>query len=125
MSVGRGPFENPWACHDSRVNGETGLKRIVEGEDRRQTAMLTPSIDDFGSEESLVRNMVASEVGTDLAVLGFSSVAPKRTSRGAHTPATLLKVVVHIYLSRNPTIRRREREADPDQQFRWLTATMR
>jgi transposase len=61
------------------------MKRFVEGEDRRQTALLPPCIDDYVSEENPVRVIDAFVAKIDLAELGFEGVVPERTGRPAYT----------------------------------------
>jgi transposase len=70
------------------------MKRFVEGQDRRRTALFPACIDDYVSEENPVRVIDASVAKLDLAELGFESVVPERTGRPACHPATLLKIYI-------------------------------
>ncbi len=96
------------------------MKRFVEGEDRRQTALLPACIDDYVSDENPVRIIDAFVAKIDLAELGFEGVVPERTGRPAYHPATLLKIYIYGYLNRIPSSRRLEREAGRDLELMWL-----
>src|SRR5215212_6967616 len=50
--AGRGKTLGVVSC---RHDAEAGMKRFVEGEDRRQTTLLPDCIDDYVSEENPVR----------------------------------------------------------------------
>jgi hypothetical protein len=93
-----------------RVEAEAGMKRFVEGEDRRQATLLPECTDDFVSEENPVRVVDAFVGKLDLAELGFEGVLPERTGRPAFHPATLLKVYINRYLNRIQSSRRLEHE---------------
>src|SRR5918911_137155 len=96
------------------------MKRFVEGEDRRQTALLPPCIDDYVSDENPVRVIDAFVAKSDLAELGFEGVVPERTGRPAYHPAALLKIYIYGYLNRIPSSRRLEREAGRNHELMWL-----
>src|SRR5215471_2545604 len=86
------------------------MKRFVEGEDRRQGALLPHCLDDYVTENNPVRVIEAFIDELDLATLGFGGVVPETTGRRAYHPATLLKVYLYGYLNRIPSSRRLERE---------------
>jgi transposase len=100
------------------------MKRFVEGEDRRQTALLPPCIDDYVSDENPVRVIDAFVAKINLAELGFEGVVPERTGRPAYHPATLLKIYIYGYLNRIPSSRRLEREAGRNLELMWLTGRL-
>src|ERR671911_2401152 len=64
----------PFSC-----TGWTGMKRFVEGKDRRQTTLLPDCVDDYVSEENPVRAIEAFVEALDLAALGFEGVVPETT----------------------------------------------
>src|SRR6201997_1637262 len=66
------------------------MKRFVEGEDRRQGALLPHCLDDYVRENNPVRVIEAFIDELDLAALGFDGVVPETTGRPAYHPATLL-----------------------------------
>ena len=54
------------------------MKRIVEGEARRQTTLLPDRVDDHVGEENPVRAIEAFAGALDLAALGPQGAAPVR-----------------------------------------------
>src|SRR5215510_4337375 len=76
------------------------MKRFVEGEDRRQGALLPHCLDDYVTENNPVRVIEAFIDELDLATLGFDGVVPETTGRPAYHPATLLKIYLYGYLNR-------------------------
>src|SRR3712207_2899068 len=103
---------------------EAGMKRFVEGEDRRQTTLLPDCIEDYVPEENPVRVIEAFVAALDLAELGFAGVVPERTGRPAYHPSTLLKLYVYGYLNRVQSSRRLEREAGRNLELMWLTGRL-
>src|SRR6516164_9528719 len=81
------------------------MKRFVEGEDRRQGALLPHCLDDYVTENNPVRVIEAFIDELDLATLGFDGVVPETTGRPAYHPATLLKIYLYGYLNRIPSSR--------------------
>jgi hypothetical protein len=75
------------------------MKRFIEGEDRSQTALLPPSLDDFVAEDNPVRVVEAFVEQLDLRQLGFEGAAPAATGRPGYHPAVLLKLYVYGYLN--------------------------
>jgi len=71
------------------------MKRFVEGEDRRQGALLPHCLDDYVTENNPVRVIEAFIDELDLATLGFDGVVPETTGRPAYHPATLLKIYLY------------------------------
>ena len=53
------------------------MKRFVEGEDRRQGALLPHCLDDYVTENNPVRVIEAFIDELDLATLGFDGVVPR------------------------------------------------
>ena len=86
------------------------MSRFVEGEDRRQPALLPSCLDDYVSEDIPARVIDAFVDELDLGDLGFA-VSPAATGRPSYNPATLLRLYVYGYLNRVPSSRRLEREA--------------
>src|SRR5215471_4845767 len=81
------------------------MKRFVEGEDRRQGALLPHCLDDYVTENNPVRIVDAFIDELDLAVV------PEATGRPSYHPVTLLKIYLYGYLNRVQSSRRLEREA--------------
>ena len=99
------------------------MGRFVEGEDRRQPALLPSCLDDYVSEDNPARVIDVFVDELDLGSLGFE-VAPASTGRPAYHPATLLKLYVYGYLNRLPSSRRLEREAGRNVELMWLTGKL-
>ena len=100
------------------------MKRFIEGEDRSQTALLPPSLDDYVAEDNPVRVVEAFVEQLDLRQLGFDGAAPAATGRPGYHPAVLLKLYVYGYLNRIQSSRRLEREAQRNLELMWLTGRL-
>src|ERR1700745_4070371 len=100
------------------------MKRFVEGEDRRQGALLPHCLDDYVTENNPVRVIEAFIDELDLATLGFDGVVPETTGRPAYHPSTLLKIYLYGYLNRVQSSRRLEREAQRNIELMWLTGRL-
>src|SRR5262252_5740559 len=100
------------------------MKRFVEGEDRRQGALLPHCLDDYVTENNPVRVIEAFIDELDLATVGFDGVVPETTGRPAYHPATLLKIYLYGYLNRVQPSRRLEREAQRNTELMWLTGRL-
>ena len=100
------------------------MKRFIEGEDRSQTALLPPSLDDYVAEDNPVRVVEAFVEQLDLRQLGFEGAAPAATGRPGYHPAVLLKLYVYGYLNRIQSSRRLEREAQRNLEVMWLTGRL-
>src|SRR5262249_37399712 len=104
------------------------MKRFVEGEDRRQGALLPHCLDDYVTENNPVRVIEAFIDELDLATLGFDGVVPETTGRPAYHPATLLKIYLYGYLNRVlnrvQSSRRLERESQRNVEEMWLTGRL-
>ena len=68
------------------------MKGFVEGEDRRQGALLPHCLDDYVTENNPVRVIEAFIDELDLATLGFDGVVPETTSRTRSQPRSLLSM---------------------------------
>ena len=99
------------------------MSRFVEGEDRRQPALLPSCLDDYVSEDNPARVIDAFVDELDLGDLGFA-VSPAATGRPSYNPATLLRLYVYGYLNRVPSSRRLEREAGRNVEVMWLTGKL-
>ncbi len=100
------------------------MHRFIDGEDRRQPALLPPSLEDYVSEENPVRVIEVYIDELDLAALGFSGMTPAATGRPAYHPSTLLKIYLYGYLNRIQSSRRPEREAQRNIELMWLTGRL-
>jgi transposase len=73
------------------------MHRFIDGEDRRQPALLPHCLEDYVSEENPVRVIEVFIDELDLTALGFSGVTPAPTGRPAYHPSTLLKIYLYGY----------------------------
>ena len=99
------------------------MSRFVEGEDRRQPALLPSCLDDYVDEDNPARVIDAFVDELDLDALGFG-VTPAATGRPAYHPGTLLKLYIYGYLNRVQSSRRLEREAQRNVELMWLTGKL-
>src|ERR1044071_6435410 len=97
------------------------MHRFIDGEDRRQQALLPHCLEDHVSEENPVRVIEVFIDELDLASLGFSGMTPAATGRPASHPSTLLKIYLYGYLNRIQSSRsprgRGTGEIDPEPTF--------
>ena len=99
------------------------MSRFVEGEDRRQPALLPSCLEDYVGEDNPARVIDVFVDELDFGSLGFA-VTPAVTGRPAYHPATMLKLYVYGYLNRVPSSRRLEREAGRNVEVMWLTGKL-
>jgi transposase len=102
-----------------------GMKRFVEGEDRRQSTLLPDCLEDYLAEDNPVRVIEVFVDELDLGALGFEGVSPALTGRPAYHPATLVKIYLYGYLNRIQSSRRLERETQRNIELMWLTGRLR
>ena len=81
-------------------------------------------LDDYVTEDNLVRAVDAFVGGLELGKLGFGRVVPLEKGRPSYHPATLLKIYIYGYLNRIPSSRRLERECQRNIELVWLTGQL-
>jgi transposase len=96
------------------------MARFIEGEDRRQRALLPEYLDDYVSEENPVRVIDVFVDELDLAGLGFERVRAASTGRPGYHPGSMLKLYLYGYLNQVQSSRRLEREARRNTELMWL-----
>jgi transposase len=97
----------------------------VEGESREQRILFPEVLDDYISEDNVVRFIDAFVDGLELEELGFGRTAPKETGRPPYDPRDLLKLYIYGYLNRVRTGRRLERECQRNVELMWLMRKLR
>ena len=97
----------------------------VEGESREQRILFPEILDDYISEDNLVRFIDAFVEGLEMEELGFEGTAPKETGRPPYDPRDLLKFYIYGYLNRVRTGRRLERECQRNVELMWLMRKLR
>ena len=96
------------------------MSRFVEGEDRRQPALLPSCLDDYVDEQSPVRVIDVFVDELDLGALGFERVQAASTGRPGYNPGAMLKLYLYGYLNQVQSSRRLEREAGRNTELMWL-----
>src|SRR3974390_3478582 len=64
-----------------------GMKRFIEGEDRRQALLLPDCLEDYVSDDNPVRVIEAFIDELDLKALGFEGVVSEAQGRPGYHPA--------------------------------------
>lgn len=100
------------------------MSGFIEGANRDQTTLFPECLEDWVSEDNLVRVVDLFVNDLDLASLGFHRHAAARTGRPGYHPAVLLKLFIYGYLNRIPSSRRLEREAGRNVEVMWLTGRL-
>ncbi|MGF6296383.1 transposase [Paraburkholderia youngii] len=100
------------------------MKRFVEGDDRKQVALLPECVDDYIGQDNPVRIIDVFVDELNLAELGFNGATPAVTGRPSYHPAVMLKVYIYGYLNRVPSSRRLERECQRNVEMMWLTGRL-
>ena len=97
----------------------------IEGESREQRVLFPEVLDDYISEENLVRFIDAFVDGLEMEELGFDRTAPKETGRPPYDPRDLLKLYIYGYVNRIRTGRTLERECRRNVELMWLMRKLR
>lgn len=100
------------------------MKRFVEGDDRKQVALLPECIDDYIGQDNPVRVIDVFVDELDLAELGFNGTTPALTGRPSYHPGVMLKIYIYGYLNRVPSSRRLEHECQRNVELMWLTGRL-
>ena len=72
----------------------------IEGESREQRVLFPEVLDDYISEENLVRFIDAFVDGLAMEELGFDRTAPKETGRPPYDPRDLLRLYIYGYVAK-------------------------
>jgi transposase len=96
------------------------MARFIEGEDRRQGALLPEHLEDYVSEDNPVRVIDVFVDELDLTGLGFERVQAASTGRPGYQPGSMLKLYLYGYLNQVQSSRRLEREARRNTELMWL-----
>ena len=100
------------------------MGHYLHGEQRDQSWLLPPSIEDYVSADNPVRVMEAFIDGLDFHGLGIDST-PADTGRPAYAPAALLKLYIYGYLNRVRSSRELERLTHRNLEVIWLLRGLR
>jgi transposase len=97
----------------------------IEGESREQRILFPEVLDDYISEDNVVRFIDAFVDGLEMEELGFDRSAPQETGRPPYDPRDLLKLYIYGYLNRLRTGRTLERESQRNVELMWLMRKLR
>ncbi|MFL9862411.1 transposase, partial [Paraburkholderia madseniana] len=100
------------------------MKRFVEGDERKQVALLPECVDDYIGQDNPVRIVDVFVDELDLTTLGFNGTTPAITGRPSYHPGVMLKIYIYGYLNRVPSSRRLERECQRNVEMMWLTGRL-
>ncbi|RKR31266.1 IS1182 family transposase [Paraburkholderia sp. BL17N1] len=100
------------------------MKRFVEGDDRKQVALLPECVDDYIGQDNPIRIVDVFVDELDLTTLGFNGTTPAITGRPSYHPGVMLKIYIYGYLNRVPSSRRLERECQRNVELMWLTGRL-
>jgi transposase len=92
----------------------------VEGESREQRVLFPEALDEYITEDNVVRFIDAFVEGLEMEELGFNRSAPKETGRPPYDPRDLLKLYIYGYVNRIRTGRTLERECHRNVELMWL-----
>jgi transposase len=92
----------------------------INGVDRSQMVMFPEVLDDYVTEESVVRFIDAFVEKLDLNELNFERATPKETGRPGYDPGDLLRLYVYGYWNGIRSSRKLEREAGRNVELMWL-----
>ena len=92
----------------------------IEGQDRNQTVLFPERIDDYISDDSMVRVIEEYVEQLNLIKLKFTKAACPKLGRPPYNPKDLLKLYIYGYLNRVRSSRRLEQEAVRNIEVIWL-----
>jgi transposase len=92
----------------------------IVGQDRSQSMLFPPSLEEYLTAENPVRFIEAFVEGLDLAALGFTKAVAKETGRPGYAPGDLLRLYLYGYLNRVRSSRLLEREPQRNVEVMWL-----
>jgi transposase len=97
------------------------MKRFIEGDSRTQSTPLPDVLDDYITDDNLVRVIDVFVDELALGQLGFAGIDPADTGRPGYHPTVLLKIYIYGYLNRIKSSRRLEKETQRNVEVMWLT----
>lgn len=97
-------------------------RRYKQGADRHQNILFPPSIDEYVSENNVVRAIDAYVDTLDLRALGFNNtdLGSLQGGQPAYPPSSLLKLYLYGYMNKVRSSRMLEREAGRNLEVIWL-----
>lgn len=100
------------------------MGRFIEGYDRSQPLLLPAYVEDYVSQDSLVRVIDAFVETLDLTALGFERTVSAPTGRPGCHPGDMLRLYIWGYLNQLRSSRQLERACQRDLEAIWLMRRM-
>lgn len=97
----------------------------IEGESRNQSLLFPEILDDYITQDNLVRFIDAFVEGLKIEELGFTHSVAESTGRPPYDPRDLLKLYVYGYINGIRSSRRLERECGRNVEVMWLLRKLR
>ncbi|MFC1996699.1 IS1182 family transposase [Chloroflexota bacterium] len=94
--------------------------RYIQGTPREQAILFPETINEYISDDNLVRFIDAFVEQLDLQAAGFQRTQPSVTGRPPYAPGDLLKLYIYGYLNRIRSSRKLEQEAARNVEVMWL-----
>lgn len=94
--------------------------KYIEGKDRHQIMMFPESMDEYISNDSIVRVIDEYIEQLDIKALGFEKATLKERGRPPYSPKDLMRLYLYGYLNHTRTSRRLECEAVRNIEVIWL-----
>lgn len=97
----------------------------IEGESRNQSLLFPEILDDYITQDKLVRFIDAFVDGFKMEEMGFTHSTPEGTGRPPYDPRDLLKLYVYGYINGIRSSRKLERESGRNVEVMWLLRKLR
>lgn len=97
----------------------------IEGESRNQSLLFPEILDDYITQDNLVRFIDAFVDGFKMEEMGFTHSTPEGTGRPPYDPRDLLKLYVYGYINGIRSSRKLERESGRNVEVMWLLRKLR
>lgn len=94
--------------------------RYIEGTSRSQIILFPETVDDYISEDNIVRFVEAYVNSLNMRELGFTYSDPKETGRKPYNPSDMMKLYIYGYMRKIRSSRHLESEAQRNVELMWL-----
>ena len=94
--------------------------RYKQGEDRHQSKLLPPILDDYVAESNPTRVIDVFVDGLNLSEMGFTKTKSEETGRPPYSPYAMLKLYIYGYFNKVRSSRKLEKETHRNVEVMWL-----
>lgn len=94
--------------------------RYIEGTSRKQIILFPETVEEYISEDNIVRFVEAYVNSLNMKDLGFTYSEPKETGRKAYNPSDMLKLYIYGYMRKIRSSRQLESETQRNVELMWL-----